>query len=104
MMSDSDKVDREAAEWVVQLSDPEADPAETREQFLHWLRLAPEHRQVLVQTIDVACALGALDRARQIDVQELIQHGSNKVIELDLVPEGCVGRNAAHPAAQLKTG
>jgi len=75
-------VDQEAADWVVHFSEPETDRRNSKEQFLHWLALSPEHKQAFTQTMDVSCALGNLDRARRIDVQELIRRGSPKVIQL----------------------
>jgi transmembrane sensor len=82
MTSRSDRVDQEAAEWVVRLNDPETDQANSKKEFLHWLMLSRQHKRAFTQTMDVSCALGLLDRSRRIDVQELIRRGSPKIISL----------------------
>jgi transmembrane sensor len=85
MTSRSDRVDQEAADWVVRLSEPETDRRNSKEQFLRWLTLSPEHKKAFTQTMDVSCALGNLDRSRRIDVRELIRRGSPNVIQLSPV-------------------
>jgi ferric-dicitrate binding protein FerR (iron transport regulator) len=82
MESRSDRVDQEAAEWVVRLGEPDTEDSKVKKQFLRWLLLSPEHKQAFTQTVEVFCALGKLDRSRRIDVQELIRRGSPKIIPL----------------------
>src|ERR1700749_5328002 len=84
MMFDSERIDREAAEWVVELNDLARDEEELKEEFLRWLMLSPQHKTAFTQTMDVFCALGILDRGRRVEVKALIERGSPKVIELAL--------------------
>jgi len=83
------QLDAEAAEWLIELRDPEHDIleadaklAEREAAFLEWLALSPQHLQAFEKASRTFDALDKLRALDGIDVQQLIKGHSNDVIPL----------------------
>ena len=68
-----DRIDREAADWVVKWEDREHAPApKEQSRWFSWLRRSPRHLQSYLDTADLYERLGRMDPESKIDVDEWI--------------------------------
>ena len=88
------QLDAEAAEWLVDLRDPENDSvdaeAKTGEReaaFLDWMALSPSHALAFENASRMFRALDKLNSLRKIDVRQLINDHSSDVIPLYPTPD-----------------
>jgi transmembrane sensor len=89
MNENPSSLDAEAAEWLVELRDPESDSvdaeartAERDATFLDWLAVSPEHVLAFESTSGAFAALDALGSLKNIDVRRLINDHPKDVIPL----------------------
>ncbi len=82
-------LDAEAADWLVELRDPENDSvgaeshvASREAAFLQWVGQSPQHLHAFVNSSRTFDALDRLAGMKHIDVRELINGHSNDVIPL----------------------
>lgn len=73
---EQDKIDREAADWVVRMEDGER-PTGAKEQsrWFGWLQRSPRHVQSYFDTADLYERLGKMDWDNRIDVDEWLAGG-----------------------------
>ncbi len=74
----------EAAEWVVCLSDAEADDRE-RQAFVTWLKRSPVHLREYLRAEQAWADLGGIDAERRIDLDALLAQADANVVALDAV-------------------
>lgn len=81
--TEQDRIDREAADWVVKWQDREH-IATPKEQFrwFGWLRRSPQHLQSYLDTADLHERLGRMDPETKIDVDEWIAERRAPVVSI----------------------
>jgi transmembrane sensor len=87
------QLDAEAAEWLVELRDPENDGADAESRalqretaFLEWLERSPQHLTAFAGASRAFATLDQLGALNSIDVRQLIHDHSNAVIPLYPTP------------------
>lgn len=81
--SDQQRIDREAADWVVQWEDREREPAPKQQsRWFGWLQRSPRHVQSYFDVLDIHERLGRIDPHNKIDVDQWLAEGRAPVVPL----------------------
>lgn len=90
----------EAAEWVVRLSDAEADGRE-RQSFVTWLKRSPVHLREYLRAEQAWADLCGIDTERRIDVDALLAQAAVNVVPLDVAAESAPRRVPARALPRM---
>lgn len=91
-MKPNPQIRDEASAWFVEFSEGDV-PLEQRQEFSQWLRASPEHVRAYLSVASTFEDLGALDKSRTGDAEELVRRAlaDGNVVELE-------GRRVIAPA------
>ena len=95
--TDQERIDREAADWVVKWEDREHSPApKEQSRWFGWLQRSPRHLQSYLDTADLYERLGAMDSSNKIDVDEWLAARRAPVVSIARpVPESAMRSSSA---------
>lgn len=78
-----DRIDRDAADWVVRWEDRERAPApKEQSRWFGWLQRSPRHLQSYLDTADLYERLGQMDPDNKIDVEEWLAEHRAPVVSI----------------------
>jgi transmembrane sensor len=81
-MSEQDRIDREAADWVVKWEDREHASPREQSRWFDWLRRSPRHVQSYFDTAGIHERLGRVDPQGRIDIDEWLAERRVAVVAL----------------------